>query len=51
MIDGIFQGKCVGTVDSIHQDLKHFQYFLFRHFYKTEYYGKMHHFSNQSAHF
>ena len=39
--DGISQGKYVITVDNTHQDLKHFQNFLYRHFYKTECYEKI----------
>ena len=49
--DGISQGKYVETVDNTHQDLKHFQNFLYRHFYKTEYYDKMRPISNQPARF
>ena len=30
-----------------HQDLQHFQNFLYRHFYKTEYYDKLRPISNQ----
>ena len=37
--------------DNTHQDLKHFQNFLYRHFYKTEYYDKMRPISNQPARF
>ena len=47
--DGIAQGKSVETVDNTHQYLKHFQHFLYRHFYKTEYYKKMYPISNQHA--
>ena len=49
--DGISQGKYVESVDNTHQDLKHFQHFLYRHFYKTKYYDKMHPISNQPARF
>ena len=35
--------------DHTHQDLKHFQNFLYRHFYKTEYYDKISPISNQRA--
>ena len=49
--DGISQGKYVESVSNTHQDLKHFQNFLFRHFYKTEYYDKMRPISNQPARF
>ena len=49
--DGISQGKYVQTVDNTHQDLKHFQNFLYRHFYKTKYYDKMRPISNQPARF
>ena len=49
--DGISQGKYVETVDNTYQDLKHFQNFLYRHFYKTEYYDKMLPISNQPARF
>ena len=37
--------------DNTHQDLKHFQNFLYSHFYKTEYYDKMRPISNQPARF
>ena len=46
--EGVSKGKYVGTVDSTHKDLKHFQEFLYRHFYKTKYDG-MHPVSNQPA--
>ena len=49
--DGISQGKYVKTVDNTHQNLKQFQNFLYRHFYKTEYYDKMRPISNQPARF
>ena len=39
--EGISKGKYVETVDSTHKDLKHFQDFLYRHFYKTKYYDSM----------
>ena len=45
----ISKTKYVETVDSTHKDLKHFQDFLYRHFYKTIYYDGMHPISNQSA--
>ena len=47
--DGISQRKYVETVDNTHQDLKHFQNFLHRHFFKTEYYEKIRPISNQPA--
>ena len=37
--------------DNTHQDLKHFQNFLYSHFYMTEYYDKMRPISNQPARF
>ena len=46
--EGISKGKYVGTVDSTHKDFKHFQEFLYRHFYKTKYDG-MRPVSNQPA--
>ena len=49
--DGISLGKYVETADNTHQDLKHFQSFLHRHFYKTECYGKMRPISNQPIRF
>ena len=49
--DGISQDKYVETVDNTHQDLKHFQHFLYRHFYKTEYYDKIRRISYQPARF
>ena len=49
--DGISQGKYVKTVDNTHQDLKHFQNFLYRHFYKTECYEKVCPISNKPTHF
>ena len=49
--EGISNGKYVETVDSIHKDLKHFQDFLYRHFYKTKYYDSMRPVSNQTARF
>ena len=36
--DGISQGKYIETVKNKHS--KHFQNFLYRHFYRTEYYKK-----------
>ena len=49
--DGISQGKYVETVQNTQQDLKHFQNFPYRDFYKTEYYDKMRPISNQPARF
>ena len=49
--EGISKGKYVETVDSTHKDLKHFQDFLYRHFYKTKYYDGMRPISNQPARF
>ena len=49
--DGISKCKYVETVDSTHKDLKHFQDFLYRHFYKTKYYDGMRPISNQPARF
>ena len=49
--EGISKGKYVETVDSTHKDLKHFQDFLYRHFYKTKYYDGMRPISNQPASF
>ena len=49
--EGISKGKYVETVDSTHKDLKHFQDFLYRHFYKTKYYDGMRPVSNQPARF
>ena len=46
--EGISKGKYVGTVDSTHKDFKHFQEFLYRHFYKMKYDG-MRPVSNQPA--
>ena len=43
--------KYVETVDSNHKDLKHFQDFLCRHFYKTKYYDGTCPVSNQPARF
>ena len=52
MIDaGISQGKYVETVNNTHQDLKYFQNFLYRHFYKTKHYDKMCPISNQPVRF
>ena len=45
------KGKSVETLHNTHQNLKHFQKFLYRHYYKTEYYNKMHPISNKPAHF
>ena len=39
--DWISQSKFAKTVDNTHQDLRHFQNFLYKHFYKTEYFDKM----------
>ena len=49
--EGISKGKYVENVDSTHKDLKHFQEFLCRHFYKTKYYDCMRPVSNQLARF
>ena len=49
--EGISKGKYVETVDSTHRDLKHFQDFLYRHFYKTKYYDSTRPASNQPARF
>ena len=49
--EGISKGKYVETVDSTHKDLKHFQDFLCRHFYKTKYYDGMRPVYNQPARF
>ena len=49
--DGISQSKYVVTVDNTHQDLNHFQNFLYRHYFNTEYYDKMRPISNQPARF
>ena len=43
--------KYVETVDSTHKDLKHFQDFLCRHFYKTKYDDGTRPVSNQLARF
>ena len=45
------KGKSAETFHNTHQNLKHFQKFLYRHYYKTEYYNKMHPISNKPAHF
>ena len=45
------KGKSVETLQNTHQNLKHFQKFLYRHYYKTEYYHKMRPISNKPAHF
>ena len=37
--ESISKGKYVKAVDCTHKDLKHFQNFLYRDFYKTEHYG------------
>ena len=39
--EGISKDKYVETVGSTHKDLKHFQDFFYRHFYKTKYYDGM----------
>ena len=49
--EGISKGKYVETVDSTRKGLKHFQDFLYRHFYKTKYYDGMRPISNQPAYF
>ena len=42
LIDESFsKGKYVETVDCTHKDLKHFQDFLYRYFYKAKYYDGM----------
>ena len=52
MIDAVIsKGKYIKTVDSNHKDLKHFQDFLYRHFYKTKYYDDTRPISNQPARF
>ena len=43
--------KYVETVGSTHKDLKYFQDFLYRHFYKRKYYDSMRPVSNQPARF
>ena len=47
--EGISKGKYVETVDNTNKDLKHFQDFLYRNFYKTTYYDGMRPISNQPA--
>ena len=49
--DGKSQDKYVEIVNSIHQDLKHFQNVLYGYLYNTEYYNKICAISNQVAHF
>ena len=49
--DGVSQVKYLETVDNTHQNLMHFQNFLYRYFYETEYYVKIRHISNQPARF
>ena len=49
--EDISKGKCVETVDSTQKDLKHFQDFLYRHFYKRKYYDVVRPIFNQSARF
>ena len=49
--EGISKGKYVQTVNNTHNDLKHFQDSLYRHFYKTKYYDGMRPVSNQPARF
>ena len=49
--EGISKGKYVETVDSTYKDLKHFQDFLYRYFYKTKYDDSMRPISNQPARF
>ena len=52
MIDeGLSKDKYVETVDSTHNDLKHSQDFIYRHFYKTKYYDGMRPVPNQPARF
>ena len=48
---GISKGKYVEIVDSTNKDLKHFQDFLYRSFYKTRYYDGMLPLSNQPPRF
>ena len=47
--ESISKGKYVETVDTTHKDLKNFQDFLYRHFYKTKHYDRMRPVSNQPA--
>ena len=49
--EGILKGKYVETADRTRKDLKHFQDFLCRHFYKTKYYDGLRPVSNQPARF
>ena len=49
--EGISKDKYVQTVNNTHKDLKHFQDFLYRHFYETKYYDGMRPVSNQPARF
>ena len=49
--EGISTDKYVQTVTNTHKDLKHFQDFLYRHFYETKYYDGMRPVSNQPARF
>ena len=39
--DGIINGKYVETINSKHQDLKRFQDFLYRNFYRAKYYAEI----------
>ena len=39
--DGIINGKYVETITSKHQDLKRFQDFLYRNFYRAKYYAEI----------
>ena len=49
--EGISKGKYVETVNNTHTDLKRFQDFLYRNFYKKKYYDGMRPVSNQPARF
>ena len=49
--DGIKQMKYIETTDDTCNELKHFQDFLYHHFYKYEHYKEMHQRSNQPANF
>ena len=49
--EGILKGQYVEAVESTHKDLKQFQDFLCRHFYKTKYYDGMRPVYNQPARF
>ena len=49
--EGISKGKYVETAGKTHKELKHFQDFLYRHFYKTRYYDGMRSISIKPARF